>query len=331
MLQGLFSKSNLKNASLVLIGTLIVSVGVSMFMIPFKLVTGGVSGIAIIVYSLISGPALPDFITVEVCASVINWVFFFLGLFLLGKAFAAKTLIFTIFYPIFLMGASYLTSDAVFGGFFNLAGEAYADFAQIIPLISAVFGGAFLGVGVALTFLGGGSSGGIDVITLTLCKHFKKLRSSYVFFCIDSTIILVGVFVVNNLVYSLLGIVCAFVTAISIDRIFPGSHGAFIAEVITEKQDQLSHSIINRLHRTTTVVSSIGGYSGKERKLVRIVFAMREYNEVFAIISEIDPSAFVTVHRAYEINGEGWSRSRLSKNAKTKEEEQGDADTDGNG
>ena len=330
MMQGLFSKTNLKNASLVLLGTLIVSLGVGLFMIPFKLVTGGVSGIAIIVYSLISGTNLPEFVTVEICASVINWVLFLFGFFLLGKSFAAKTLIFTIFYPIFLMGASYLASDAVFGGFFNLAGEAYSDFAQIIPLISAVFGGAFLGIGVALTFLGGGSSGGIDVITLTLCKYFKKLRSSYVFFCIDSTIILVGVFVVNNLVYSLLGIVCAFVTAISIDRIFPGSHGAFIAEVITEKQEQLSRSIIERLHRTTTVLNSTGGYSGKERKLVRIVFAMREYNELFAIIADVDPKAFVTVHRAYEINGEGWSRSRLSKNAKKNEEETGDADTDGN-
>ena len=290
-----------KNIGLVILGTLSLSFGTAIFLLPFNLVTGGVSGIALIIENLISS----EIFTIDLIVTVLTWVLFFVGLIFLGWSFAAKTLISTVVYPVGVSLFLRLASPDVLNGFFYLAGGEYD---QIVLIIASVAGGLFVGVGCALSFIGGGSTGGVDVISFVICKVFKRLKSSHVIFAIDSAIVLLGMFVIGDLVLTLLGVLSAFVTALMIEKVFLGGTKAFIAHIITDKYDEINAAIIERLDRTTTILDATGGYTKQGKKIVMVSFSMSQYAELMNIMNKIDKHAFMTIHKAHEINGEGWTR-----------------------
>ena len=290
-----------KNVILVIVGTLILSFGTSVFMLPYDLVSGGVSGYAIVLSQLIP----PEYLSVEMIITILTWAMFILGLVVLGKAFAMKTLISTIVYPIGVTIFSNITRTDFLGGFFNLHSSAHSD---VGVLLAAVFSGVLVGLGCALSFLGGGSTGGIDVVAFTICKIFKRLRSSIVIFLVDASAIVFGMFVIGDLVISLLGIISAFIAALMIDKVFIGGSKAFVAHIITSKPDEINRLIIEELDRTTTVIDVAGGYSGESKKMLMVSFSMNEYAGLMSIITKTDREAFMTVNQAHEINGEGWTK-----------------------
>ena len=299
-----------KNIVLVVVGTLILSFGTSLFMLPYDLVTGGVSGYAIVLSQIIP----PEILSVQLIITILTWTMFLLGLLVLGKSFAMKTLISTIVYPIGVALFSNITSENFLGGFFNLNSSAYSG---VGVLLAALFSGVLVGLGCALSFLGGGSTGGVDVIAFTICKIFKRFRSSIVIFLVDASAVVLGMFVIGDFVLSLLGIVSAFVAAMVVDKVFLGGSKAFVAHIVTEKSDDINKLVIEKLDRTSTVISVTGGYSGEKKKMLMVSFSMNEYAELMNIINKTDKDAFMTVNRAHEINGEGWTRyEKKQKNKK---------------
>ena len=273
--------------------------GTGIFIVPFDLVTGGVSGLAIVVEHL-----LPFNISVDVYVAIITWSLFFIGLFTLGKGFAMKTLISSIVYPLALSFSSKLVSPDVLNGFFYLEGYAYND---ITILLAALFGSLCIGIGCAVTFIGGGSTGGVDIIGFIICKIFKRLKSSVVLFAIDATIVILGMFVLQDLIISLLGILAAFVFALVVDYVFIGAGKDFMAHIVSDFPEEISQLVISKIDRTTTVYDAVGGYSGKNKKVIMVSFTINQYSELINIINQVDPKAFVTISRAHEINGEGWT------------------------
>ena len=290
-----------KSVGLIIVGTLIIALGTSIFMLPYDLVTGGLSGYAIVLSRLIP----PEILSVQMIITILTWVLFFIGLIVLGKSFAMKTLVSTIVYPIGVALFSNITSPDFLGGFFNLQLSKYSG---VGVLLAAVFSGVLVGLGCALSFLGGGSTGGVDVIAFVICKIFKRLRSSVVIFAVDATAVIFGMFVIGDFVLSLLGIVSAFVAALMVDKVFIGGSKAFVAHIVTEKPEEINKLIIEKLDRTTTVLDVTGGYSGDEKKMLMVSFSMNEYSELMNIITKTDREAFITVNQAHEINGEGWTK-----------------------
>ena len=290
-----------KNTALVVIGTLILAFGTAVFIIPFDLVVGGMSGFAIVIDMIVPF----EFVTIDLIITIMTWSLFFLGLIVLGKGFAAKTLISTVIYPPFITIFSKLNGPDVFGGIFYLQDSPHKD---LVLITAALFGGVLIGFGCALAFMGGGSTGGTDIIAFTVCKFIKRLRSSVVIFIIDTIPIALGVFILNDLVLSLLGIISVFVSALVIDKVFVGGQKALTAQIISQSYNEINNEIINRLERTTTLVDVTGGYSKEQKKLVMVTFSFRQYSELLSIINRCDPKAFVTVSKAHEINGEGWTR-----------------------
>lgn len=290
-----------KNVLLTVVGTLTLSFGSAVFIIPFNLVCGGVTGISIAVSSIIKS----ELVTTEALIAILTWVLFFAGLLILGRSFALKTLLSAIIYPIGISFFTRLASPDVLGGFLVFDAERYG---QISLILAALFGGVFIGTGCALTFLGGGSTGGTDIIAFSICKFFKKLRSSYVIFAIDAAVIAVGMFALKSLVLTLLGILSAFITALVIDKLFLGESGAFIAQIVSERSGEISDAVIKNLGRSTTFFDVTGGYSKCGRKLLMVSFKKEQYLELVRLVDSIDQRAFVTVHRAHEVRGEGFSK-----------------------
>ena len=293
-----------KNIGLIVIGTLILALGTSLFMLPYNLVTGGISGYAIVLSQIIPS----EILHVEVIITILMWVTFILGLIFLGKSFAMKTLVSTIVYPIGVAGFQYITNPEFMGGFFNLG---LSQHSSVGVLLASVFSGVFIGFGCALTFLGGGSTGGVDVIAFIACKFVKKLRSSVAIFVVDASAVIFGMFVIGDFVLSLLGITSAFVAALMVDKVFLGGSKAFVAHIITDEYEEINKQVIEKLDRTTTVLDVVGGYSGTDKKMLMVSFSMNEYSELMSIVTRIDREAFLTVNQAHEIHGEGWTKHDL--------------------
>ena len=290
-----------RNILMAVLGSLILAFGISVFLWPFNLVSGGMSGLAIIIEALLP---FDEVITLESINAVLTWVLFFVGFLIFGKEFAAKTFVSAIVYPLGVTLFSQLTHPEVLGGIFCLTSGEYTELPIII---AAITGGALVGIGCSITFLSGGSTGGTDIIALTLCKIFKRLKSSTAIFLTDVTIVLLGVFATKNLIRSLLGVLAAMVLAIVIDKIFLGGNSAFVAQIVTDKGEELNRAIIERADRTSTIFEAKGGYSGKDKKMLTVTFSMRQYTRLMDVVRRVDPDAFVTVWRAHEIRGEGWT------------------------
>ncbi|MBE6635895.1 MAG: YitT family protein [Ruminococcaceae bacterium] len=293
--------TSVKNSALVVLGTLVLAFGAAVFIIPFDLVTGGITGLAIILDEIIKA----EFITIDLIITVITWLTFLLGAVILGKDFALKTLISTITYPFAISLFLQLASPDALGGYLDLAGSSYGELALIL---GSVVGGGLVGIGCALAFLGGGSTGGVDIIAFVICKFFPRLKSSKVIFVIDALIVTLGIFIINDLIISLLGVLSATVAAIMIDKVFLGGKRALVAKIVSEKYDEINRLVIEKMDRTTTIIDVTGGYSLQNKKMLMVSFTMREYTTIMNIVNETDKYAFVTIHRAHEINGEGWTR-----------------------
>lgn len=197
----------IKSFALVFLGTLVLAFGTAVFLIPFELVAGGISGIAIVFSELTGGSVL----TVEAAITTLTWASFLLGLFALGKGFALKTLLSSAVYPLFVT----LMIESGLGNFFlSLLPNVFGT------LIAALLGGALVGLGLGLSFYAGGSTGGVDILALVLCKNIPRLRTPTVILAIDSAVILLGAFVIRDIKTTLLGILSAFVAALTIEFAF---------------------------------------------------------------------------------------------------------------
>jgi uncharacterized membrane-anchored protein YitT (DUF2179 family) len=294
-------KHGIRNCTLVLLGTAILAFGTAIFIVPFNLVTGGVSGLAIILEQL-----LPWNIHIDVYIGVLTWSLFFLGLICLGGKFAAKTLISSLFYPLFFSLFYRLVDPNILNGLFVLQNSAYQE---IAVLLGSVFGGVSVGLGCALSFLGGGSTGGVDILAFIICKWFKRLRSTHVIFAIDAIVIILGIFIINDVVLSMLGIISAFICSIMIDKVFLGSSSAYVAHIITDNAEAVSQRVIKEMDRTATIVDAIGAYSKASKKMVIISCNIREYAILMNIVNQEDKKAFVTIFKAHETHGEGWTKT----------------------
>lgn len=293
----------INNLLLVIAGSAVLAFGTAVFIIPYDLVNGGLAGLAIVLEKVI-----PVKLGVDAYVTFFTWLLFFVGLFFLGKDFAMKTFVSSIFYPVMLTVFMRVADTGFMGGFFDLKGSSYPDLAL---LLAAIFGGILSGIGCAITFIGGGSTGGVDILAFLICKVFRRLRSSHVMFAIDAIIIILGMFVINDLVLTLLGIISAFVFSYVVDHIFLGSSKAYVAHIVSDRYDDISRQVIEKLDRSTTIYDATGGYSRQPKKVVMVSFTVREYSEILNIINQTDKYAFVTVHSAHEINGEGWTREKV--------------------
>ena len=175
-------------------------------------------------------------------------------------------------------------------------------------ILATALGGVCVGTGCAVTFLGGGSTGGVDIIAFSVCKIFKRVKNSVVLFIIDASIVTLGMFIIGDFVISLLGIFSAFVAALMVDKVFIGSSKSFIAQIISEKHEVINKEIIEKVDRGSTIIDVVGGYTGEPRKMIMVSFTVNQYAEMLNVIHRNDKNAFVTIHQAHEINGEGWTR-----------------------
>ncbi|MEG0034161.1 MAG: YitT family protein [Bacilli bacterium] len=301
-----YTKKEIKKFSakftILIISSFVLALGTGVFLVPMNIISGGLSGIAIIIDQYLPGYA-------DISITVMTWVLFAIGFFVLGKEFTFKTLVTTIFYPLFLMLVYRVdVFQEISKQLINVPGvSAY--------LLAGIFGSALVGIGVALSFLAGGSTGGVDIIVFILTKYIKIFKESTVSFTIDALIILIGIIILwdpspNSLYFArcLVNILSAFVSALMIEIIYISKNNSVNAEIISTKWEEINDYIQIDLERGSSLIEIQGGYANEKRIMIKAVFNKDEYIKVKDKIEKVDPNAFVTFTITKSVFGNGFTR-----------------------
>ena len=295
--------SFLLNNFLIVLGSVLLAFGTAIFLTKLTIVPGGFSGIGMIVQANISNSDQYIDIIVGVC----NALLWFVALIWLGKKFALKTLVSSIVFPLCL--SLFLRVQV----FIDMANSIAGDGSVGNILVCAIFGGVFIGGGVAITFLGGGSTGGTDVIIALLAKK-TPIKESIWSFIIDFIVIFISLFTIkNNTINSLCGIICAFIAALLIDYLFNGMTASLQADIISSEWEKISKYVQDEMGRGATLIPAKGGYKGTDKIILRVVFDRRQLEDLKRYISEVDPKAFVTYTKTNAVYGEGFTKHGVRK------------------
>ncbi len=279
-----FSKKWLINYSLILVGSFILASGFVLFITPYKIVPGGVYGIAIILHYIMGTPVGLTALSMDIPLTL-------LGIRLLGPRFGYKTVVGFLLTAFFVDGITYL-----YGNEPLVADE---------PLLSSIFGGVFLGLGLGLIFKAKATSGGTDIIAMIISKY-TKLPIGQLLIYVDSVIVLFGLIIFQDWKIPLYSLIVIFITGKVIDTILQGVSYDKTLFIISEKHDLIRDKIINDLNRGGTFIKGNGMYNGAEKTVIFTVVNRREVAMLQEFIHDVDPMAFVTVINANEILGEGF-------------------------
>lgn len=300
----------IRNYILVAVGTLILAFGSVIFLSKCELVAGGVSGIAIIVNHFFE---IDIYDYVVAGATVLFWL---VGLIFVGKDFAIKTLFSSLLY----IGFTFLFNrlplfNELATTFAGLDKNAEPQVGHLI--LCGLFGGVFVGAGIAVTFLGGGSTGGVDCFQ-PMAKKYFRIKESITSFVVDGVVILVGMLVMQLWIPALCGILSCVMAALLIEVVYIRSQTSYQVDIISSKWEEINDFVQNELDRGTTIIRAEGGYQGDERIILRIVFDRSQYEKLRDFIAVTDPKAFITFTQTNAVYGEGFSHNRTTKHKKDK-------------
>lgn len=271
---------------MIIVGTGLMSLAINSVFDAAGMVTGGFSGIAIIIKAwtknLIEG-GIPLWVT----NCVLNLPLFVIAWKVRGFSFIKRA----------ILGEISLSVWLAIQPVWNLAGNDL--------LLSALYGGVIQGVGIGLVFLGGGTTGGTDMMAAIIQKFLKHYSIAQIMQVIDAMVVLVGMYVfgVHKALYAIIAVY--LVTKVS-DGLIEGLKFSKAAYIITGKPKEISDMIINDLDRGVTGISARGMYSGQDKLMLFCVVNKKEIIMLKEKVDEIDPDAFVIVTDAREVHGEGF-------------------------
>jgi uncharacterized membrane-anchored protein YitT (DUF2179 family) len=279
-----FSKKWFISHALIIIGSFILASGFVLFITPYKIIPGGVYGISIVLHYLFGTPVGLMALAFDVPLTII-------GVKVLGPRFGYKTVLG------FSLTAVFTDTLTYFWGFKPLViGDA---------LLSSVFGGVMLGVGIGLIFRSKATSGGSDIIAMIFAKY-TGIPLGRLMIYIDSVIVLFGLLVFRDWKIPLYSWIVIFITGKVIDIILEGVSSDKSIFIISEKHDEIRDKIIVNLNRGGTFIDGKGMFNNVDRRIIFTVVNRRELVTLEEYIHEIDPKAFLTVLNANEILGEGF-------------------------
>lgn len=279
-----------KNSLIVILGSMLMALGINFFYEPMRLVTGGVSGFAIIVKGL-SRNVIDGGIPVWLTNLVIN-IFLFAGSYrILGKTFLRNTILGTLVFT----GCLYIVP--------------IVDLAKGDLLLASIFGSVLSGAGLGLIFSAGCSSGGTDLLGAVLQKYLRHYSVAQMLMIVDGMIVLAGAFVFG-IDAALYAVIAVFITTKVMDAILEGLKFAKLALIITDKDKDISNAILYEMGRGVTLLPAKGGYSNNDKNVLLCAVDKKEIVRLMDIVDKNDPKAFMIVTDAREVLGEGFIEYR---------------------
>lgn len=282
-------KNQVKIYGSILIGALLIAVGLYFFWAPSDLAAGGVSGLSIVIKSLL--PTIP----IGVIMFGLDMMMFIIGFIVLGKSFGAKSLICSITVSVIMTIMEWIWPNW----------QAISE----DQLILLLFGALFIALGQAIVFNVEASSGGTDIIAKIITKY-SLLNIGTALLISDMVVVLLatGIFGLEKGLYAALGVI---VVTNLIDYIIAGlnvERYVIIVPSDESKSKVINEYVLGQLERGTTLYNATGGYSGEGKTLITTVVERKELIELKKEVLKYDPLAFMMIQNVHEVIGEGFKK-----------------------
>lgn len=274
------------DCAVIAVGAVLMGVALSVFMVPFKIAPGGVSGLATVLHYLTG-------LRVSVLIPLINIPIFIIGIIRLERDFLVKSVFGTVVLSIATETAAILpppTSD---------------------PLISAVFGGAVMGIGISAVLSRGGTTGGTDILVLVIRRSFSEVSVGRLYLLIDGAVIAMAGLAFSSgevIFYSAVSLV---VSTYMTDAALEGLNLARLVYIISDSNREICDRIYAELKRGVTGLNSVSMYSGRSGRILMCVIRKGQLSKLKKIIQDIDKDAFVIICDAKEVMGSGFEMRRI--------------------
>jgi len=279
-----FSKNGIKDIAMVFVGSLIMASGYVFFIVPYKIIPGGVFGIAIILHHTFKLPT-------GTMGLIMNIPLIIWGVKELGPKFGWRTVL----------------GMTVTSGLIDLITLFWGDRPLIGHdlLLSALYGGVLIGAGLAFIFLAKATTGGSDIVAQIAYKK-SKIPMGQLLILIDSAVVVVGVIVFRDIKLALYAIVTIYTTGQVVDSITGGMNYRKGAFIVSKKYEEIADFIIKKLRRGATYFHSRGIYKNDEKEVIFTALTRRELVALQDKIKIIDPEAFMTIIDIRDVRGEGF-------------------------
>lgn len=278
-----------KELGLIIAGCLIVSLTINWFLAPAGLVTGGISGLAIITEA-VSKKILGFAIPISITTLALNVPLFVVAIRQKGFAFVKKSFYSVGITTILIELTSYLPN------IFAVEDDL---------LVTALIGGVGFGVGIGLVLRSGATTGGTDMLATIIRTKFPKFPIAKLVMMIDAMIVTIGLFIfgANKAVYAIIAI---YITSRVLGSVLEGLHYAKAAFIMSSKSEEISRQIMEQIPRGSTGLKARGMYSKEDKEMLFTVVSQKEITQLRDIISQIDPKAFVAIADVREVLGQGF-------------------------
>lgn len=258
------------------------AVGISLFVEPNNIASGGVTGIAIILNKAIGG-------STGIWFFVINIPILLIGMWKFGFKFLMSTVycttIISVFTDLLSHYGSPLTNDV---------------------LVATIAGGMLTAIGMGGVFKAGATTGGMDIV-VKLCKlKFPYMKTGSLFLIMDFLVVLASAFVFQDIDRAFYSAMEVFVTSTLLDLVLYGKDGAKLIYIISDKSEKIAERLLDELNIGVTYMEGQGAYSGREKKVIMCVTKKQIAPRAEEIVKEEDPNTFMIVSSASEIYGEGY-------------------------
>lgn len=274
---------------MIALGMILYGIGWTVFLLPNDITTGGVPGIASIVYFATGFP-------VQYTYFAINFVLLLLSLKILGFKFSLKT-IFAVFTLTFFLSVIQKVTEGV-----TLLHDQ--------PFMACVLGASFCGSGIGIAFSANGSTGGTDIIAAIINKYRDITLGRVILVC-DMIIISSSYFVLRDWEKVVYGFVTLYVCSFVLDQIVNSARQSVQFFIISKKYEEIGRRVNKDMHRGVTVIDGTGLYTGAGVKMMFVLAKKRESTTIFRLIKDIDPNAFVSQSAVIGVYGEGFDHIKV--------------------
>ena len=283
-------KKTVYNYLFITLGSLLTAVGLVVFLIPNKIASGGISGLATILYHVFDW-------RVGRTIFLINIPLFLIGLRSLGTKFGLRTL-----YGILALALSTDLLEIYCTGLPTLTTD---------PLLAAIYGGGMVGLGLGLVIRAEGTTGGTDLVAQIVNKYTNISVGKGLLIIDFCVIALAGI--VFNAEIALYALISLFITSRVIDLVQEGFNISKATFIISDNFDAIREAILNDLNRGVTILEGRGGYTCHNKEVLLCIINRSEISDIKRIVHQIDEDAFVIITEAHEVLGEGFDETQLKE------------------
>jgi len=273
--------AGLKKYTVLFVGTFLVGVGISLFQLPNKIVTGGVGGIATLLYYIFHAP--PGLTII-----IVNMILLFISLKALGKEFVMNTVISVVLLSVFVQILSLFPPITKNG------------------LLASMFGGAIYGLGIGITLAHSSTTGGTDIVARLLQLKLPFLPIGKMLLAVDGTIILASLFVFKTMELAMMGIISVLISTFVVDRLHKTLNYSKMIFVVSRQYEEIAKHLIATSPRGVTLVEVRGGFSFEKKGMLFCLLKSSEIIEFQKKVLSFDSSAFMVISSSEQIVGNGF-------------------------